>query len=112
MQRLLGNGTGNPDDPNDVRFGKVTNPTVHIALGQFRRVMNMLIQEFGKPSEVVLESARELGKSKDEKDNLIKETKLMKREYGNGKELEEEGYLPRSTRWKSIFENAALGRAR
>ncbi len=44
LQRLLGNGTDNPDDPHDIRFGKITNPTVHIALNQFRRVINMLIE--------------------------------------------------------------------
>lgn len=104
LQRMLGNGTGNPDDPHDIRYGKVTNPTVHIALGQFRRVMNMLIQEFGKPSEVVLESARELGKSKDEKDKLAKQNNVNKvRNDRYRKELEEAGLFSQGQRVGDLF---------
>jgi CRISPR-associated endonuclease Csn1 len=94
LQRMIGNGTGNPDDPDERRYGKITNPTVHIALGQFRRVMNMLIHEFGKPAEVVLETARDLRKSTEELKNINSEIK--KNEARNDrwrKELEEAGLL-------------------
>lgn len=94
LQRMLGNGTGNPDDPIDKRLGKITNPTVHIALGQFRRVMNMLIREYGKPAEVVLEAARDLNKSPKEKDEIDKLIKAnTKRNDRYREELEEEGLL-------------------
>jgi|GEM_PF-6266522 len=79
LRLMLGNGTGNPDDPHDKQLGKITNPTVHIALGQFRRVMNMLIQEFGKPAQVVLEAARDLNKSPKEKDEIEKLIKTNER---------------------------------
>ena len=94
LRRMLGNGTGKPDDPDDKRLGKITNPTVHIALGQFRRVMNMLIHEFGKPAEVVLEAARDLNKSPDEKDKIDKLIKTnTKRNDRYREELETEGLL-------------------
>ncbi|MBR9651937.1 type II CRISPR RNA-guided endonuclease Cas9 [Thalassovita aquimarina] len=94
LRRMLGNGTGNPGDPPDKQFGKITNPTVHIALGQFRRVMNMLIHEFGKPAEVVLEAARDLSKSPKEKENIDKLIKAnTKRNDRYREELEAEGLL-------------------
>lgn len=42
------------------RYGRIANPTVHIGLGQLRRVANMLIETYGKPEEIVVELAREL----------------------------------------------------
>ena len=104
LRRMLGNGTGNPDDPPDKRFGKITNPTVHIALGQFRRVMNMLIAEFGKPAEVVLEAARDLNKSPKEKDEIDKLIRAnTKRNDGYREELEEAGLLKPGQRVGNLF---------
>lgn len=94
LRRMLGNGTGNPDDPHDKQLGKITNPTVHIALGQFRRVINMLIHEFGKPAQVVLEATRDLNKSPKEKDEVEKLIKTNERRNDRFRdELEKEGYL-------------------
>ena len=76
LQRMIGNGTGNLEDPTDKRLGKITNPTVHIALGQFRRVINRLIHHYGKPKEIILESARDLNKSPKEKDEIQKMIKF------------------------------------
>lgn len=104
LQRLLGNGTGKPDDPHDVRFGRITNPTVHIALNQFRRVMNMLIAEYGKPAQVVLEATRDLGKSQKEKDKInktIKDNEARNERYR--KDLEDKGELKPGQRVGDMF---------
>ena len=69
LQRHIGFGTGDPMDPPDKRYGKIANPTVHIALNQLRRVLNALIDRYGKPDEIVLEVGRELKKSQREKDD-------------------------------------------
>ena len=37
------------------RYGRIANPTVHIGLGQLRRVVNRLTETYGKPEEIVLE---------------------------------------------------------
>ena len=104
LRRMLGNGTGNPDDPPNKRLGKITNPTVHIALGQFRRVMNMLIGKFGKPAEVVLEAARDLNKSPKEKDEIDKLIRAnSKRNDGYREELEEAGLLKPRQRVGNLF---------
>ena len=49
-------------------YGRIANPTVHIGLGQLRRVMNRLIDNYGKPDEIVVELARDLKMNKEEKE--------------------------------------------
>ena len=51
-------GSGDPRDKNDQRWGRFPNPTVHIGLGQIRRVVNALIAEHGAPTEVAVEMTR------------------------------------------------------
>lgn len=53
-------GTSDPADDVVERFGRLTNPTVHIGLGQLRRLVNALIARYGKPDEIVVELARDL----------------------------------------------------
>ena len=60
----IGSGTGEPADTNEKRFGKAPNPTVHVALNEVRRVVNDVIERYGPPSEVVVETLRDLGRSK------------------------------------------------
>lgn len=42
------------------QYGRVANPTVHVALNELRKFMNDLIKRWGTPSEIVLELARDL----------------------------------------------------
>lgn len=54
-----------PDDPNasvnpEVRYGKIQNPTVHIALNQLRKLANVIISKHGRPEQIVLELSRDL----------------------------------------------------
>lgn len=60
LERYIMPGTGEPDDPEEMRVGRITNPTVHIGLNQLRRTVNALIRRFGPPAEIALEFAREL----------------------------------------------------
>jgi len=78
LQRFLGRSTGDPDDPPDLRFGRIANPTVHIGLNQLRRTCNALIDRYGTPSQIVVELARELKQSEKQKkvtQNRIKENR-------------------------------------
>ncbi len=54
-------------DGEPVRYGRIANPTVHIGLGQLRRVVNRLIKVHGKPEEIVVELARELKWNREQK---------------------------------------------
>ncbi len=67
LQRHVGFGTGNPNDPVEKRFGRIANPTVHIGLNQTRLVINSLIQRYGHPSEVIVEVARDLKQSQEQR---------------------------------------------
>ena len=94
LQRMIGTGTGNPEDPPDIRFGRISNPTVHIALGQFRRVMNALIDRFGKPAQVVIEATRDMAKSARELNEIERTIKQnTKRNDAWREELEREGIV-------------------
>lgn len=62
----------------EVQKGKIANPTVHIALRQLQKLVNALIERYGKPDRIVLETARELKLSKEEKIALNREHKANK----------------------------------
>lgn len=94
LQRMIGNGTGDPHDPDLLRYGRITNPTVHIALGQFRRVMNALIAEYGKPAQVVIEATRDMAKSAEELNKIEKTIRDNERRNDRWRtELQEAGFL-------------------
>ena len=67
LQRHVAFGSGKPQDPEEKRYGKIANPTVHIGLNQLRRVVNDLIRRYGHPAEIVVELARDLKQSREQK---------------------------------------------
>jgi CRISPR-associated endonuclease Csn1 len=68
LERHVSFGSGNPEDADEQRYGRLPNPTVHIALGQLRRIMNRLIAAYGEPEQIVVELSRELKQSKAQKE--------------------------------------------
>ncbi len=66
LENRVMRGSGNEADSDEDRYGKVGNPTVHIALNQLRRVVNCVIKHFGTPEQVVIEVARDLKMTQDE----------------------------------------------
>ncbi len=61
--------TKDPQRDGEVaRYGRIGNPTVHIGLGQLRRIINKLIAVYGKPEEIVVELGRDLKANKDDRD--------------------------------------------
>ena len=72
LQRHIGFGTGNLDDPDEIRYGRVANPSIHVGLNQLRRVVNALIKRYGRPDEIVLELARDLKQSQKQKQENAK----------------------------------------
>src|SRR3546814_907630 len=67
LSREIPPGTLDPDDDDQTRWGRITNPTVHIGLNQLRRLLNAIIRVHGRPDEIVVELARELKLSEKEK---------------------------------------------
>lgn len=66
---------GHPAAPLEKRYGKVTNPSVHIALNQVRKVVNELIRDHGVPHEIHLEVLRDLKNSLKQKKEIEQEQK-------------------------------------
>lgn len=60
-------GTQDPAHDDITCYGRITNPTVHIGLNQLRRLVNLIIEVYGKPDQIVVELARELKQSADQK---------------------------------------------
>ena len=54
-------------DGEEVRYGRFPNPTVHIGLNQLRRVVNRLIEIYGKPEEIAVELARDLKSNREQR---------------------------------------------
>lgn len=67
LQRHVGHGTGLETDLPADRFGRIANPTVHIALNEVRKVVNDLIADYGAPEQVIIEVVRELKQTADKK---------------------------------------------
>lgn len=65
-------GTYNEADEDVTRYGRITNPTVHIGLNQLRRLVNKIIEVHGKPDQIVVELARELKQSEAQKKEAMK----------------------------------------
>jgi len=84
------NYKGNDED----RYGRIANPTVHIALNQLRKLVNALIRRFGNPDQIIMEVARELKLSKTRKDELFREqSKNQKENERIKKELKDLGVV-------------------
>lgn len=80
LQRHVGFGTGKTEDPPEKRYSKIANPTVHIGLNQVRTVVNTLIERYGHPSEVIVEVARDLKQSQEQrKEDQERQAKNQKR---------------------------------
>lgn len=72
LDRDLKPGTQKEGDPDDIRFGRISNPTVHIGLNQVRTVVNEIIARYGKPNQIVLEIARELKQTDRQREDANK----------------------------------------
>ena len=64
LERHIPPGTGGEAHPGapewDEVMGRITNPTVHIALNQLRRVVNRIIARHGRPDRIAVELGRDL----------------------------------------------------
>lgn len=93
LQRHTVGGSSDPGDAIEKQYGRLTNPTVHVAMNQLRRVVNALIRLYGHPEQVVLELARELKLSQRQKDELDRENRKNRDKNQARRELlEGEGY--------------------
>lgn len=59
-------------DPLERQWGKINNPSVHIAMNQLRHVGQELLERYGRPEKIVIELSRDLKLTKDAKADLHK----------------------------------------
>lgn len=57
---------------------EIRNPVVLRALSQARKVINAVVRRYGSPARIHIETAREVGKSKDERDKLDRQNNERK----------------------------------
>ena len=91
-------GTYDEADDDITRFGRITNPTVHIGLNQLRRLVNKIIDTYKTPAdpmpikEIVVELARDLKLSQDQKADVERTIKKnTQAAIERGKKLEDMG---------------------
>jgi len=87
LERHVAFGSGEPKDLDEKRYGKIANPTVHVALNQIRSVVNDLLKRFGPPEQIVIELARDLPLSAKGKGEL--ESRQKKNQEANDKRREQ-----------------------
>ncbi|MBX9897260.1 MAG: type II CRISPR RNA-guided endonuclease Cas9 [Qipengyuania sp.] len=68
LTREIAPGKEEYGDEKERRFGKITNPTVHIGMRQLEKLVNAIIAVHGRPDQIVVELARELKLNKKQKD--------------------------------------------
>mgnify|MGYP001164624061 CR=1 FL=1 len=93
LTREIAPGKEEYGDPLERRYGKITNPTVHIGLRQLQKLVNAIIAVHGRPDQIVVELARELKlneKQKDEHKRRIKQD--TEAAIARGKKLTAEGF--------------------
>ncbi|MCL2042633.1 MAG: type II CRISPR RNA-guided endonuclease Cas9 [Treponema sp.] len=79
---------------DEEKYGRIANPTVHIALNQLRKLVNALVRRFGKPTEIIMEVNRELKSSRTKKEEeMKKQAKNQKDNERIRNEIKELGYL-------------------
>nr|WP_161539517.1 type II CRISPR RNA-guided endonuclease Cas9 [Hyphobacterium indicum] len=99
LQRHVAFGSGEPSDKAEKRYGKVANPTVHVALNQIRHVVNDLVRRIGSPEEIVIELARDLPLSAQGKRDL--EKRQRENQNANEKRREDLRKLGRSDTYEN-----------
>jgi CRISPR-associated endonuclease Csn1 len=117
LQRRVAFGTGDPADKQEVRYGRIANPTVHIALNQLRIVTNTLLKTYGHPDQIVLEVARDLKNSIERRKEIEKEQKKNREANDRRRsEIESLGHadrgdaLLRMRLWEELSPDAAARR--
>lgn len=60
---------------DEINFGKIGNPTVHIILNQLRKMINGVIDVYGAPEQIIVELKRDLKQTKKVRDAITKQNK-------------------------------------
>ena len=87
------------DDNPEFKYGKIANPTVHIALNQLRKVVNSIIDHYGKPEQIVVELSRDISESAEKRSEHYREQAQKEKENERIREQMRELGIPKPTAW-------------
>jgi CRISPR-associated endonuclease Csn1 len=94
LARDIPPGTQLASDPPEKRWGRITNPTVHIGLRQLEKLVNAIIAVHGRPDQIVVELARELKlNEKDKEEHNRRIRKDTAAAIARGEKLTQEGFV-------------------
>ncbi len=71
---------GKSIDPDEKEHGKIGNPRVHVALRQLQKVVNAIIERYGRPESITIEVTRELKSSRDSRAEMTKRQALAQKD--------------------------------
>lgn len=95
MPKQVIGGTGKESDKTSPErfYGKINNPTVHIGLNQFKRVLNELVLRYGCPPESIhIEVARETTLSAKQRSELEREQSKNRKDNERINDILEKNY--------------------
>lgn len=72
LERHVSFGSGELQHSDEKRYGRIANPTVHIGLNQVRKLVNAVIERYGRPTQIALEVTRELKQSLEQREEIQK----------------------------------------
>ena len=115
LERHVSRGTNKSSDEVFTRLGKIANPTVHVGLNQIRNVVNAIIVKYGPPSRIMVELARDLKNSLEEKQKISRrQAEEQKKNERRRTDLENCGRDPNAgyVRKVRLWEEQGLPQAR
>ena len=75
LQQYTGKPIEGSSNEDEATYGRIANPTVHIALNQLRKVVNAIIKKYGHPDQIHIEVVRDLKMNQKAKRELQKTQK-------------------------------------
>lgn len=72
LSQYTGTPVTNSSNKDEATYGRIANPTVHIALNQIRKIVNAIIKKYGHPYQIHIEVVRDLKMSQKAKTQLAK----------------------------------------
>ena len=115
LERHTAQGTNDPADDVFNRLGRIANPTVHVGLNQIRKVVNAIIAKHGPPNKVMVELARDLKNSVEQKQEIrSRQTRETKKNERRRTDLQNCGREPNPEYMRRIrlWEEQGLPQAR
>lgn len=98
-QTVIGVHPEADESDQEFKYGKIANPTVHIALNQLRRVVNSLIDHYGKPEQIVVELSRDISESAEKRNEHYREQTKKEKENERIRESIKELGIATPTAW-------------